>query len=92
MFERFTERAKATLMHAQKESQRLQHGYIGTEHILIGLLREKEGLACQVLEDHDVTEELSDVLTAISVISKRLARKLTLLSEEEKTRGGKTDE
>lgn len=42
--------------------------------------------------DHDVTEELSDVLTAISVISKRLARKLTLLSEEEKTRGGKTDE
>lgn len=44
--------------------------------------------------DREMDEELSDVLTAISVVSKRLARKLTTLSqqEKEKTEGGKTDE
>ena len=54
---RFTQMA-ANVMHYSKEvAAELNHSYIGTEHILIGLLREKEGLACQVLEDHDVTEE-----------------------------------
>lgn len=53
---RFTQMA-ANVMHYSKEvAAELNHSYIGTEHILIGLLREKEGLACQVLEDHDVTE------------------------------------
>ena len=52
---RFTQMA-ANVMHYSKEvAAELNHSYIGTEHILIGLLREKEGLACQVLEDHDVT-------------------------------------
>ena len=54
---RFTQMA-ANVMHYSKEAaSELNHNYIGTEHILIGLLREKEGLACQVLEDHGVTEE-----------------------------------
>ncbi|MGN0204555.1 MAG: ATP-dependent Clp protease ATP-binding subunit [Coprococcus sp.] len=54
---RFTQMA-ANVMHYSKEAAaELNHNYIGTEHILIGLLREKEGLACQVLEDHGVTEE-----------------------------------
>lgn len=44
--------------------------------------------------DHEIDEELADVLTAISVVSKRLARKLTMLArqDKEKTEGGKTDE
>jgi NTP pyrophosphatase (non-canonical NTP hydrolase) len=41
--------------------------------------------------DHDMDEELADVLTAISVVAKRLARKLTMLSKE-KSEGGKSDE
>ena len=54
---RFTQMA-ANVMHYSKEAaSELNHNYIGTEHILIGLLRENEGLACQVLEDHGVTEE-----------------------------------
>ncbi|MBR0576342.1 ATP-dependent Clp protease ATP-binding subunit [Proteiniclasticum sp. BAD-10] len=57
MFERFTERAKATLMHAQKESQRLQHGYIGTEHILFGIAS-VEGAGSNILHDAGVTKEL----------------------------------
>ncbi|MCG1024516.1 hypothetical protein [Dehalobacter sp.] len=44
--------------------------------------------------DHEMDEELADVLTAISVVSKRLARKLTMLSQQEKakTKGGQSDE
>ena len=48
-FERFTERAKSALTLAQKESERLRHSYIGTEHLLLGLLGEPEGLAARVL-------------------------------------------
>ena len=56
MFERFTERAKATLMHAQKESQRLQHGYIGTEHILYGIAS-VEGAGSNLLHAAGITKE-----------------------------------
>ena len=44
-FERFTERAKKVLTLAQEEAERSHHSYIGTEHLLLGLLREGEGLA-----------------------------------------------
>ncbi|MBI4758112.1 MAG: ATP-dependent Clp protease ATP-binding subunit [Chloroflexi bacterium] len=47
--ERFTERARKALLYAQEEAQRFNHNYIGTEHILIGLVREGEGTAAQVL-------------------------------------------
>ncbi len=57
MFERFTERAKSTLMHAQKESQALQHGYIGTEHILYGI-SSVEGAGSNLLHEMGVTKEL----------------------------------
>jgi ATP-dependent Clp protease ATP-binding subunit ClpC len=50
MFERFTDRARATVVHAQEEARLLQHNYIGTEHILLGLIREREGVAARVLE------------------------------------------
>ena len=57
MFERFTERAKQVVVLAQEEARALKHNYIGTEHILLGLLREEEGLAARVLESLDVTVE-----------------------------------
>jgi ATP-dependent Clp protease ATP-binding subunit ClpC len=49
LFERFTERARQVVVLAQDEARLLQHHYIGTEHILLGLLREEEGLAARVL-------------------------------------------
>ncbi len=57
MFERFTERARQVVVLAQDEARALEHNYIGTEHILLGLLREEEGLAARVLESLDITVE-----------------------------------
>src|SRR6185295_1057666 len=49
MFERFTDRARRVVVLAQEEARLLSHSYIGTEHILLGLIREGEGVAAQVL-------------------------------------------
>src|SRR4249920_1182704 len=57
MFERFTERARQVVVLAQDEARTLKHNYIGTEHILLGLLREEEGLAARVLDTLDITVE-----------------------------------
>src|SRR5256714_15113506 len=57
MFERFTERARQVVVLAQDEARTLKHNYIGTEHILLGLLREEEGLAARVLDSLDITVE-----------------------------------
>jgi len=54
MFERFTERARQVVVLAQEEARSLKHNYIGTEHLLLGLLREEEGIAAQVLTTLDV--------------------------------------
>jgi len=48
-FEKFSERARRVLTYAQEEAQHLNHSYIGTEHILLGLVREEEGVAAKVL-------------------------------------------
>ena len=75
---RFTQMA-ANVMHYSKEAAaELNHSYIGTEHILIGLLREKEGLACQVLEDHDVTEE-----KVLHMVSQLIQGSQTMVAEPE---------
>jgi ATP-dependent Clp protease ATP-binding subunit ClpC len=50
-YERFTERAKKVLTLAQEEAERAHYSYIGTEHLLLGLLREGEGLAARVLNN-----------------------------------------
>src|SRR5918999_1698919 len=50
MFERFTDRARRVVVLAQEEARMLGHNYIGTEHILLGLIREGEGVAAQVLQ------------------------------------------
>jgi ATP-dependent Clp protease ATP-binding subunit ClpC len=57
MFERFTERARQVVVLAQDEARALGHNYIGTEHILLGLLREEEAIAARVLEARKVSVE-----------------------------------
>ena len=49
MFQRFTDRARRVVVQAQEEARILKHSYIGTEHILLGLIREGDGVAAQVL-------------------------------------------
>jgi ATP-dependent Clp protease ATP-binding subunit ClpA len=50
MFERFTDRARRVVVLAQEEARKLNHSYIGTEHLLLGLVREGEGVAARALE------------------------------------------
>jgi ATP-dependent Clp protease ATP-binding subunit ClpC len=57
MFERFTERARRVVVLAQEEARMLNHNYIGTEHILLGLAREGEGVAARALESLGVSLE-----------------------------------
>src|ERR687895_1484445 len=57
MFERFTERARQVVVLAQDEARALRHNYIGTEHILLGLVRENEGVAARILLDFDADAE-----------------------------------
>lgn len=52
VFERFTERARRVAVLAQEEARKLNHGYIGTEHILLALLQEEEGIAARALTTH----------------------------------------
>jgi ATP-dependent Clp protease ATP-binding subunit ClpA len=55
MFERFTNRARHVVVRSQEEARELGHNYIGTEHILLGLLGEPDGLACKVLNDFGIS-------------------------------------
>lgn len=57
MFERFTDRARRVVVLAQEEARNLEHNYIGTEHILLGLIREGEGVAAKALEMANITLE-----------------------------------
>ncbi|HCV27939.1 MAG TPA: NDP-hexose 4-ketoreductase, partial [Dehalococcoidia bacterium] len=65
-FEKFSERARRVLSLAQEEAQRFNHNYIGTEHILLGLVRETEGSAAKVLSNLNV--ELTKVRSAVEFI------------------------
>lgn len=57
MFERFTDRARRVLVLAQEEARLLEHNFIGTEHLLLGLIHEGEGVAAKSLSAHGVTLE-----------------------------------
>jgi ATP-dependent Clp protease ATP-binding subunit ClpC len=57
MFERFTDRARHVVVLAQEEARMLNHNYIGTEHILLGLIHEGEGVAAQALESLGISLE-----------------------------------
>ncbi|HET9109716.1 MAG TPA: Clp protease N-terminal domain-containing protein [Ktedonobacterales bacterium] len=65
-FEKFTERARKVMSLAQEEAQRFNHNYIGTEHILLGLVREGDGVAAKVLMSLGV--ELEKVRNAVETI------------------------
>src|SRR5258707_6609540 len=62
-FEKFTERARKVLSLAQEEAQRFNHNYIGTEHLLLGLVREGDGVAAKVLSNLGV--QLAKVRAAV---------------------------
>ena len=57
MFERFTDRARRVVVLAQEEAKLLNHNYIGTEHILLGLIREGDGIAAKALESLEISLE-----------------------------------
>ncbi len=65
-FEKFSERARRALTFAQEEAQRFNHNYIGTEHILLGLVRESEGVAAKVLTNLGI--DLNKVRAAVEFI------------------------
>jgi RNA polymerase sigma factor (sigma-70 family) len=65
-FDKFTERARKVLQLAQEEAQRFNHNYIGTEHILLGLVREGDGVAARVLNNLGI--ELHKVRSAVEFI------------------------
>ena len=74
-FDKFTERARRVLTLAQEEAQRFNHNYIGTEHLLLGLVREGDGVAAKVLANLGV--ELSKVRSAVEFIIGRGDRAIT---------------
>ncbi|MBI4343870.1 MAG: NDP-hexose 4-ketoreductase, partial [Candidatus Omnitrophica bacterium] len=57
MFNKFTERARKVILLAKEEAKRFNHDYIGTEHILLGLIREGEGVAAAVLQKLGLSPE-----------------------------------
>src|SRR5205814_8755995 len=65
-FDRFTARAKKVLTLAQQEAQRFNHNYIGTEHLLLGLVREGEGIGAKVLETLGI--KLDEARSAVEFI------------------------
>ena len=65
-FEKFSERARKVLTYAQEEAQHLNHSYIGTEHILLGLVREEDGVAAKVLTN--LGASLSKVRASVEFI------------------------
>lgn len=65
-FTQFTDRAREVLTYAQEEAQRLNHNYIGTEHLLLGLVRERDSIAARVLSNMGV--DLKRVRTAVESI------------------------
>ena len=74
-FDKFTERARRVLTLAQEEAQRFNHNYIGTEHLLLGLVREGDGVAAKVLANLGV--ELTKVRSAVEFIIGRGDRAIT---------------
>ena len=60
MFERFTDRARRVVVLAQEEARLLDHNYIGTEHILLGLVREGEGVGAKTLATLEISMNFSE--------------------------------
>src|SRR5699024_562826 len=93
MFGKFTERAQNVLKLSQEEALRLKHNNIGTEHILLGLIREKEGIAAKTLVElglktNDIKKEVENIIgegkVAMNTIHyKPRTKKVIELSQDE---------
>src|SRR3982751_5440050 len=104
-FDKFTDRARKVLTLAQDEAQRFDHNYIGTEHLLLGLVREGEGIAAGVLESlgvnldkvrHEVIRVLSQSSSAGPAQETKRASKTPTVDQlginlTEAARAGKLD-
>src|SRR6188508_3411192 len=73
-FDKFTERARKTLILAQEEAHRFNHNYIGTEHILLGLVREGDGIAATTLAAMNL--QLPEVRSAVEFVIGRGEREI----------------
>ena len=72
MFERFTEKARRVVVYAQEEARMLNQNYIGTEHLLLGLIREQDGIAAKALESLNIS--LEDVHQQVEELRSRHVR------------------
>jgi ATP-dependent Clp protease ATP-binding subunit ClpA len=87
MFERFTDRARLTVVHAQDEARELQHNYIGTEHVLLGLLDEPGGVAAVALSRFGLDRAVAraDVVQIIGPGKKEPSGKIPFTPRAKKT-------
>ncbi|MBU1627207.1 hypothetical protein KKB18_07550, partial [bacterium] len=69
VFDRYTESARRVIQHARKEAEQFNHSYLGTEHILLGLIRETDSIACTVLHKMNLNLDVirNKVLTKMSI-------------------------
>jgi ATP-dependent Clp protease ATP-binding subunit ClpC len=67
MFERFTDRSRRVLVYAQDEARQLNHDFIGTEHLLLGLIRERDGVAAKALDAKGVTYDVVRTKVAVDL-------------------------
>ena len=74
MWQRFTERARKVVFYAQEEAQKFGEGYVSTEHLLLGLVRESDGVAVRVLKRQGVT--LARLRSEVEVQLPRSVREL----------------
>ena len=91
-FEKFSERARRVLSLAQEEAQRFNHNYIGTEHILLGLVRETEGVAARVLSSLSVDlskvrseEHTSELQSRRNLVCRLLLEKTNTIIDRKST-------
>jgi ATP-dependent Clp protease ATP-binding subunit ClpA len=82
-----TPRTKKVIEYATEDARSLGHNHVGTEHLLLGLLREKEGVACQVLRDLNL--ELDEVRTETLELLGQEVRQIKVLSQDEVIVAGK---
>ena len=87
MWQRFTERARKAVFYAQEEAQRFGHGYVSSEHLLLGALREDDSLSCQVLTQTGVRPETvkSKVLSGLDRGESRVSSDMTLTPQAKRT-------
>jgi ATP-dependent Clp protease ATP-binding subunit ClpC len=81
--EQFTQRARRVLSFAQEEAERMQHSYIGTEHMLIGLMREEGGVAGRVLHDLGVNQRrVEELVERMTHAERKLQAERLVLSDD----------